>query len=249
MSTPEAPRPTSAAVLERLIQRVRRDPGYRVGSGISGMDVAAEVSQRGLSLLLAQWRLRGVPGGRMRFCERAVKVQHRRHLTIGSGSVLEYGARLRCLSRRGFLLGRRVTIGKYAILECTGVLHRLGEGITIGDYSSVGDYSFIGAAGGVTIGSHVLMGQRVAIHAQNHTFDDPGTLISQQGTTQRGVEIGDDCWLGSGSVILDGVTLGHGCVVSAGSVVTRSFPPNSVIAGVPARVLRERGEGTTDRQQ
>jgi acetyltransferase-like isoleucine patch superfamily enzyme len=136
-----------------------------------------------------------------------------------------------------------VTVGKYAILECTGVLSHVGKGVVIGDGSSVGDYSFIGAAGGVAIGKRVLMGQRVSIHAQNHAFMDAAISIADQGTTQQGVSIGDDCWLGSGSIILDGVELGAGTVVAAGSVVTKSFPPRSVVAGVPARLVSARQAG------
>ncbi|WP_336921878.1 acyltransferase [Aquipuribacter sp. SD81] len=229
-----------------LVRRVRQDPGYTIHPDLDGRDVAAEVTRRGVSAVRAVWSLRGVRGGRLRFCENGVQVRHRRHLSIGSGSVVEAYTRLHCLSERGFRIGRRVTIGKFAILEAGGVLWNRGVGLRIGDGSSVGDYCFVGASGGVWIGDRVLMGQRVSIHSQNHAFDDLDRPIQAQGVTQAGVRIEDDCWLGSGSVILDGVTLGRGCVVSAGSVVTRSFPPGSVVAGVPARLLRTRGGGAAD---
>lgn len=231
---------TGHALVSRLIQRVRQDPTYVVAPDIDLRDVVAEVVRRGTSAARAQWTLRRVRGGRLRFAETGVQIRHRRHLSVGSGSVVEAYARLHCLSRDGFRIGQRVTIGKFAILEATGVLWNKGVGVTIGDDSSVGDYAFIGAGGGVVIGDRVLMGQRVSIHSQNHNFDDIERSIQEQGVSQRGVNIEDGCWLGSGAIILDGVTLGNGCVVSAGSVVTRSFPKGSVIAGAPARLLRTR---------
>lgn len=226
----------------RTIQWVKRDPLYEVDPGISSGDVAREVTRRGVSALRGAITLRRVKGGRLRFAERGVEIRHRRHLRIGHGSVVEAYARLHCLSRDGFDIGERVTIGKFAIVEATSVLWLLGRGFAIGDDSSIGDYSFIGAAGGVTIGRRVLMGQRVSIHSQNHHFDRTDIPIQQQGVESKGVRIGDDCWIGSGAVILDGVDLGPGCVVSAGAVVTSSFPAKSVIAGVPARLIRTRGE-------
>lgn len=225
----------------RLVQRVKQDPTYVISPEIEARDLANEVLRRGTSLLRAQWALRGVRGARLRFAERGVEVRHRRHLTIGTGSVVEAYVRLHCLSRNGFHLGRRVTVGKFAILEATGVLWNKGVGLSIGDDSSVGDYSFIGASGGVTIGRHVMMGQRVSFHSQNHVIEDTELPMQKQGVRSRGITVGDDCWIGAASVILDGVTLGDGCVVAAGSVVSKSFPPRSVIAGVPARLLRERG--------
>ena len=236
------PAQTSVAnrAVTRLIRRVRRDDNYVVDPAISGADLVEEVGSRAAMLLRAQWSLRGVRGSRLRFAEPGARISFRKHCTIGKGSVVEAHARLRCLSHDGVVIGRRVTIGKYAILECSGQLARLGKGISIGDYSSVGDYSFIGAAGGVTIGSRVMMGQRVAIHSQNHNFADTSVPIQQQGTTQLGVRIEDDCWIGSGVVILDGVTVGRGSVLSAGSVVTKDVPSGSVIGGVPAKVLRSR---------
>lgn len=229
------------SVTEHLIQRIKADPGYVIDPGLSTADIVSELGRRGAALARAQWALRFVRGARLRFAERSVEIRHRRHLTIGRGSVVEAHARLHCLSRDGFIIGERVTIGKFAIAECTSVLWKLGRGLRIGDDSSIGDWSFIGCGGGVEIGRRVLMGQRVAIHSQNHRFDRVDVPIQQQGVTNVGVRIGNDCWLGSGSVILDGVELGDGCVVAAGAVVTSSFGPNSIVAGVPAKLVRMRG--------
>jgi dTDP-4-dehydrorhamnose 3,5-epimerase len=73
--------------------------------------------------------------------------------------------------------------------------------------------------------------------AENHQFDDRRRLIRE-----RGITIGDECWLGSGCVILDGVLIGKGSVIAAGCVVTKSVPPYIIVAGIPGRVIRERGE-------
>ena len=223
------------------MRRVRQDPNYELDSEMSTRELAVELRRRACSALWAFWALRGVAGGWPRFAERGCRINHRHALRIGRGSVVEAYSQLHCRSAQGFDIGERVTIGKFAILESSGVLWNRGVGLVIGDNSSVGDWGFVGASGGVRIGERVLMGQRVSIHSQNHRFDDTDTAIQQQGVRQEGVVIGDDCWLGSGAVILDGVTLGNGCVVTAGSVVTKSFPANSIVGGVPARLLRERG--------
>ena len=62
-------------------------------------------------------------------------------------------------------------------------------------------------------------------------MDDPDEPMQDQGVTRSGIVIEDDCWLGAGCKILDGVTIRAGSVVGAGAVVTRSFPPNSIIGG------------------
>ncbi|MBC7630447.1 acyltransferase [Aeromicrobium sp.] len=222
------------------VRRIRHDPDFTVAEDIATKDFLIEVVERARSVFRAQWALRGVVGHRIRFAERDVRVQFRSHCTIGSGSVVEQGAILRGLSRDGIRIGSGVTIGKYAILECSGSLGQLAKGITIGDSSSVGDYSYIGAAGGVFIGARVLMGQKVSLHSQNHVFDDPDRPIQVQGTTEVGIVIEDDCWIGAGTIILDGVTVGHGSVLSAGTVITKDVPAGSVVAGVPGRVVRSR---------
>jgi acetyltransferase-like isoleucine patch superfamily enzyme len=234
------------ALIEWTIRRVRADDTYTLDPDLRGADIISEVFSRVVSLARGLVVLAGIPGGRMRFVESGCSFRHRRNLRIGSGSVIEHGARITALSREGIDIGRRVTIGKYSMIECTGVLWRLGVGLTIGDGSSVGDYSFIGCVGGVSIGKDVLMGQYVSFHSQNHRFDDPDRLIREQGVSEEGIHVGDDCWLGAGAKILDGVRLGNGCVVAAGAVVNRSFPPNTVIGGVPARPLGVRGQRESD---
>ena len=67
--------------------------------------------------------------------------------------------------------------------------------------------------------------------------------MKEQGVTRQFVVIEDDCWIASHSVILAGVTVGRGSIVAAGSVVTTDVPPYSIVAGVPARVIRPRQAG------
>jgi acetyltransferase-like isoleucine patch superfamily enzyme len=244
-ATPSPARcPCGDAVDERLsvraVRRLRGDKQFVIDPAIGSRDIATEMVDRLRSLIRAQWSLRGVAGSRARFAEKGVRIQYRRHCTVSAGAVIEQGASLRCLSQEGVRIGRGVTVGKFAILECTGSLGRLAKGITIGDRSSVGDYSFLGAAGGVLIGERVLMGQRVSIHSQNHVFADPHAPIQLQGTTQQGVVIEDDCWIGSGTIILDGVRIGRGSILSAGTVVTKDVPAQSIVAGVPGRVVGTR---------
>jgi acetyltransferase-like isoleucine patch superfamily enzyme len=79
----------------------------------------------------------------------------------------------------------------------------------------------------------------VRMFSENHNFSDD-TTIKVQGVSWNPITIEDDCWIASGATLLAGVTIGRGSVVAAGAVVTKSFPPNSIIAGVPAKRISER---------
>lgn len=79
------------------------------------------------------------------------------------------------------------------------------------------------------------------IIAINHIFDDPNRPFIEQGITAEGIVIENDVWLGSAAVVTDGVHIGQGAVVAAGAVVTKDVPAHSVVAGVPARVIKEVG--------
>lgn len=160
-----------------------------------------------------------------------------------TGGLTRIGAycRVDCTSRQGIVLGLNFKIGDFSHMIASGSLSELGQGITVGDNVGISEFAYLGGAGGLRIGSDVIVGQYFSTHPENHIFADPDVLIREQGVTREGIDIGSDCWIGAKVTILDGVTLGRGCVVAAGSVVSRSFPDYSVIGGVPARVLKTRG--------
>ncbi|HZT44226.1 MAG TPA: acyltransferase [Chthonomonadaceae bacterium] len=117
-----------------------------------------------------------------------------------------------------------------------------GGRIALGKNCSVNPYTILYGHGGLTIGKDTRIAAHTVIVPANHVFSDPHRPICTQGVTAEGIVLGSDIWIGAHVTILDGVTLGDGSVVAAQSVVTRSFSPYSVIAGVPARILKERGE-------
>lgn len=150
---------------------------------------------------------------------------------------------LHCLSERGVRIGNHTSIERNLWLHCGGSLENYDHGFfIIGEWSFIGCNAVVGAGGGITIGSHVQIGQCVNLHAENHCFDDPNRLISEQGVSYHGIVIEDDVWIGSKATILDGVTISKGAVIGAGAVVTHSIPPCTIAVGVPARVISDRGK-------
>lgn len=116
----------------------------------------------------------------------------------------------------------------------------IGGCIEIGKASYVGPYVCLAGAGNIKIGANCLVASHSGIYANNHLFSDLSQPIMTQGTTTEGIVIEDDCWLGTGVKVLDGVTIGRGSVIGAGAVVTKDIPPYSVAVGVPAKVISSR---------
>lgn len=226
--------------LEGLIGRLKGEPGYRLDPGYSTRQLWSIVYHRGRQYLRGWWLKRSIMAQGAVFAGKNVRVEFGFQMRAGRSLILEDGVCIQALSQDGVSLGHRVTIARYAILSCTGVVSEKGKGISIGDNSAVGAQSFLGGQGGIRIGSDVIMGPQVRIFSENHAFDNPNLAIRKQGTSRRGVTIGNDCWIGAGVTVLDGVTIGNGCVIAAGSVVTESIPDFSLAMGVPARVTKSR---------
>ncbi len=98
---------------------------------------------------------------------------------------------------------------------------------------------FVTVRGAVTLGSGVRIGAHTSLLGFNHSMA-PDRPVFQQPHTSLGITIGDDVWIGSHVVVVDGVTVGDHCVIGAGAVVTKDLPAWTVAAGNPARPLRDR---------
>ena len=105
--------------------------------------------------------------------------------------------------------------------------------IRIGNRNYFNRNLMIDACGGVEIGDDNMFGPDIYITDSNHRFGDEVAPARMPMNAGR-VRIGNRCWIGAKAIILKDVELGDGCVVAAGAVVTKSFSPGSVVAGVPA---------------
>lgn len=149
-----------------------------------------------------------------------------------------------CRGRRYIKFGAGFTTGRYCRLEAhnsTGT----DATLIIGNNCQINDSVHIASADNVTIGNNVLIASRVFITDLNHgsyagESQSPAySIVSERALATNPVSIGDNVWLGEGVVILPGVNLGKNCIVGANSVVTKSYPDNVIIAGNPARIIKE----------
>jgi acetyltransferase-like isoleucine patch superfamily enzyme len=174
------------------------------------------------------------------FLGRNSKIINQNQLFIGNKTRIGKNVYIDCLSKEGFHIGEDVNIGDNCYIKATWKLDDIGVGFKIGNGSSLGENSFVGAAGGVTIGENVISGQSIRFHSENHIFTDINIPIKYQGISRKGITIEDDCWLGAGTVFLDGVKVGKGSVIGANSVVTKDVPPYSIVIGSSATVIKTR---------
>jgi acetyltransferase-like isoleucine patch superfamily enzyme len=133
--------------------------------------------------------------------------------------------------------GGRITIGRNCEIHPYAMILTYGGDIHIGDNCSMNPFAIVYGHGGVRIGNGVRIAAHCVIIPANHNVSAEGKALFESGVTARGIEIGDNAWLGAGVAILDGVRIGRNAVIGAGSVVTKSVPDDTTVAGAPARPI------------
>lgn len=155
-------------------------------------------------------------------------------IKIGKGSIIDKGAILRVQ------YGGYIEVGRNCYISSGVHILTHGGTITIGDNCTVNPCSIIYGQGGCKIGNSVRIAAHCVIVPSNHKFNDRSRPIYLQGLECKGISIEDDCWLGAGVKVLDGVSIRRGCVIGANSVLNKSTQPYGIYVGVPAKLLRTR---------
>ena len=158
--------------------------------------------------------------------------------TRGKGSRIRRNTRIDVLPFNKFILGDRSVIEDFSTIN-NGV-----GGIIIGNDTLIGMANVL--IGPVTIGNNVILAQNVVMSGLNHEYKDPAIPIRNQPVTTAPIIIEDDCWIAANAVITAGVTIGRHSVVAAGSVVTKTVAPYTIVGGNPARAIRRYDEPTKE---
>ena len=165
----------------------------------------------------------------------------RRFAAFGPGSIIAFPT--------GALFGEAwIEVGEGSLIGAQVSLtaglvpgHELGDSpvLRVGNRCVIGRGSHIIAHHSIVIGDDVFTGPYVYVTDQNHAYADPDVPVGRQWPSNTAVSIGPGTWLGAGVIVLPGARIGRNVVVAAGSVVRGLVPDRCVIAGVPAKVVRE----------
>lgn len=191
------------------------------------------------------------------FFRRLLLRQSWARVKVGGGCKINADAQV-----EGFLanivIGDKVSLSAHSIISCADNDSRLeiGDGtvikpfamlmtypkgfIKIGKNCSVNPFCVLYGHGGLEIGDNVRIATHTVMIPANHEFAKAGVPITEQGLNKQGIKIGNDVWVGAGVTILDGCIIGDGVVIGAGAVITKSIPANTVVAGVPGKVINQR---------
>lgn len=179
--------------------------------------------------------------GRNVFFGADVVLRHPHKIRIGSDVVIDDGAVLdaKGASNRGITIGSGVFIGRQTSLHTKDGDLDLEDGVNIGAFCTLFSMSSL------RVGANTLMAAYSSLIGGGHDFSRTDIAVIDQPRPSQGITIGPNCWIGSGSSVLDGVSLGRDVIVGANAVVTDNLADFVVAAGTPARVIRDR---RTDRQ-
>ena len=178
---------------------------------------------------LAMWMATSQNGIRPRWWVR--KLVNPFYHKKGSNTIIFSRSRLDLMPFNHFSIGHDSTIEDF-----TFVNHGMGP-VTIGNHVFIGASNVI--IGPVKLHDHIMTAQNVVMSGLNHGFKNVNIGFRYQPCTTEEIIIGEGCWIGANVVITAGVNIGQFCIVAAGSVVTKDVPEYSMVAGNPARLLKQ----------
>jgi acetyltransferase-like isoleucine patch superfamily enzyme len=191
-----------------------------------------------LGLLLRKLLFRLVLGsvGRGVVFGQGIVLRHPAKIRIGQGVTIDDLVMLdaKGAHNKGIEIGDGVFLGRGTILSCKDGDIRLGEHTNLGFHCEI----FSGSS--VTVGRHGLFAAQAYLVGGGHEFERADEAVIDQPRTSKGITLGDNVWLGTGTKVLDGVRIGNDAVVGANAVVNADLPDGAIAAGVPARILRHR---------
>ena len=168
------------------------------------------------------------------------RVRHPR-ARLGAGCDIRPGMRLVILGNGSVRVGQKVVIDRDCTLECHGSL-------VVGSCTVFGHHVTIGVRESVVIGRDCLIAEMVSIRDHDHGFHNAALPMRQQDPLVTPVVIEDDVWIGSKATITRGVGIGRGAIIGANSVVTRDVDADTIVGGVPARVIRSQRVSNANNQ-
>jgi acetyltransferase-like isoleucine patch superfamily enzyme len=230
--TTDASSPLVARLAQRLLQHSGRN--YAISATIPAGYLLGEIAGRALQALRGVVKFRSVV-----FVGPRVRVRGKNRLTLARGVYIGDDTIVDARGTRGVSLAPGSRLGRHGIITTTSHLSLMGVGVSIGKRSGIGDFFHIGASGGLHVGEDVIVGPYFLVHSQEHNYLDPEKPIRDQGTTQSEVIIGDNCWIGSRVTLLAGTQLGPRTVVASGAVVRGAHPGNEILAGIPAKPIKQ----------
>lgn len=227
--------------MEKIIQFIKKDKNYKFSTDLSLYEMILVSYPRVIQILRGFfYKILLKKSKGLLFVGSKVSINHKNMIQLGKNVIIDDCVHINALSLNGIVFGDNVTISRNSIIICSGVIRNKGVGIVIGNNTGINARAYFGGQGGITIGNDVIIGPDVKIFSENHIFSSIDIIIKNQGESRKGVIIEDNCWIGAGSIILDGVRLERGSIVAAGSVVTKSFSENSIVGGVPAKLIKNR---------
>ena len=149
--------------------------------------------------------------------------------------------KVRISQRCSFTAASQIKMGHRVVIEPDSAFKLVSEEarVVLEEHVFIGRGCLFDISGGLTIGKGTLLAPGCFVTDHNHGID-ANEMIWTQPCSQSSVTIGSDVWLGARSIILPGVIVGDGAVVAAGAVVTKNVAPMTVVAGVPAKFIRNR---------